>query len=48
MIKLYNGNCLEVMNEIPDGSIDMVLTDIPFNISKENNFKTMKDRKGRN
>ena len=35
MIKLYNGDCLEVMNEIPDGSIDMVLTDIPFNISKE-------------
>ena len=48
MIKLYNGDCLKIMNEIPDGSIDMVLTDIPFNISKENNFKTMKDRKGRN
>ena len=45
--KIYNEDCLEGMKRIPDGSIDMILTDIPFNISKENNFKTMKDRKGR-
>ena len=48
MIDLRQGDCLELINDIPDESIDMVLTDIPFNISKENNFKTMKDRKGRN
>ena len=33
---------------IPDESIDLILTDIPFNISQDNNFKTMKDRTGRN
>ena len=28
MIKLMQGDCLERMKEIPDGSVDMVLTDI--------------------
>jgi len=27
---LYNGNCLDIMKEIPDGSINMILTDIPY------------------
>lgn len=30
MVKLLQGDCLEVMREIPDGSIDMVLTDPPY------------------
>ena len=30
MIKLMQGDCLERMTEIPDGSIDMVLTDPPY------------------
>ena len=30
MIELYNDDCLEVMKEIPDSSIDMVLTDPPY------------------
>ncbi len=29
-IELYNGDCLEVMKGIPDGSVDLVLTDPPF------------------
>lgn len=29
-IDLYNGDCLEVMKDIPDGSVDMVLTDPPY------------------
>ena len=29
-IKLLKGDCLEVMRTIPDGSIDMVLTDPPY------------------
>jgi len=29
-IKLILGDCLEVMKEIPDGSVDMVLTDPPY------------------
>lgn len=30
MIQLIQGDCLERMNEIPDGSVDMVLTDPPY------------------
>lgn len=29
-ISLFHGDCLEVMKEIPDGSVDMVLTDPPY------------------
>jgi len=39
--KIIQGDCLEVMKDIPDKSVDMVLTDPPYNISKKNNFKTM-------
>jgi len=30
MNKLYLGDCLEVMKDIPDGSVDMVLADPPY------------------
>ena len=26
-INIYNGDCLELMKDIPDGSVDLVLTD---------------------
>jgi site-specific DNA-methyltransferase (adenine-specific) len=42
---VINGDCLEVMKKIKDKSIDLVLTDPPYNISKKSNFHTMKDRK---
>ena len=29
-VKLYKGDCLEVMKEIPDKSIDMILCDLPY------------------
>ena len=32
MIKLLQGDCLELMKDIPDGSIDMVLCDLPYRI----------------
>lgn len=38
---LQKGDCLEVMQKIPSGGIDLVLTDPPYNISKDNNFGTM-------
>ena len=28
--RLYNGDCLEVMKQIPDGSVDMILCDLPY------------------
>lgn len=47
MNKCIFGDFTEKLNEIPD-NIDFILTDIPYEISRKNNFKTMKDRKGRN
>lgn len=32
--KIICGDCLEVMKDIPDKSVDLVLTDPPYNISK--------------
>lgn len=29
-IDLYNGDCLEVMKQIPDKSVDMILCDLPY------------------
>lgn len=29
-VTLKHGDCLELMNEIPDGSIDMILCDLPY------------------
>ena len=41
MIDLRLGDCLEVMQSIPDKSIDLCLTDPPYNIARNNNFSTM-------
>jgi len=30
MNKLYQGDCLEIMKELPDNSIDFILTDLPY------------------
>ena len=32
--ELLNGDCLELMNDIPDESIDMVLCDLPYGTTK--------------
>ena len=32
MIQLHNGDCLELMKNIPDGSVDLVLTDPPYGV----------------
>lgn len=34
MIDLRFGNCLELMKEIPDKSIDMILCDLPYGVTK--------------
>ena len=31
-IKIYNKDCLEFMKEIPDGSVDLIVTDPPYDI----------------
>ena len=45
MIKLMQGDCLKLMHDIPDGSIDMILTDPPYEIS--NSVGGMMNKQGR-
>lgn len=33
MIEIYNAECLEKMKDIPDGSIDMILCDLPYGVT---------------
>lgn len=33
-IELWHGDCLELMKNIPDGSVDLVLTDPPYGTIK--------------
>ena len=44
--RIYNMDCLHGMKEIPDKSIDLVLTDPPYNVGKDygNNFNDSKSR----
>lgn len=37
MIQLIHGDCLEEMKKIPDGSVDLVLTDPPYGIKISSN-----------
>lgn len=41
--ELYHGDCLEVVNKLIEQkvTVDAIITDPPYNISRENNFKTM-------
>lgn len=32
--RLFEGDCLEYMKEIPDGSVDMILCDLPYGITQ--------------
>ena len=36
-MKLMHGDCLELMNKIPDGSIDLVLADLPYGVINKSN-----------
>ena len=40
-IELLHGDCLELMKDIPVGIVDAIITDPPYNISRDNNFHTM-------
>ena len=43
MIQLMQGDCLERMREIPDGSVDMVLTDPPYGMGYKSNRRVVRD-----
>ena len=34
-MNLMNGDCLELMKLIPDGSVDMILTDLPYGVTNK-------------
>lgn len=38
-IQLLQGDCLELLKNIPDCSVDLVLTDPPYEISRKSNFQ---------
>jgi site-specific DNA-methyltransferase (adenine-specific) len=44
MNKLMQGDCLERMKEIPDGSVDMILTDPPYGMDFQSNRRVVKDK----
>ena len=45
-ITIYNGDCLEVMKKLPDKSIDLLLTDIPYGeVSRKSNGLRNLDKK---
>lgn len=41
-VKLLQGDCLELLKDIPDGSVDMVLTDPPYGIDYQSQWKKNK------
>jgi len=36
--KLYHGDCLDIMKELPDESVDLVLTDPPYGVRKKEDW----------
>ena len=41
MIELLHGNCLKLIKNIPDKSVDMILCDLPYGTSASNWDKTL-------
>lgn len=46
--KLYNGDCVEILKEVEENSIDLIVTDPPYNIgnfmiSRSTNLKKMRE-----
>lgn len=42
-VDLANGDCLEYLKTVKDGSVDLVLVDPPYEISRETGFQSVKD-----
>lgn len=39
--QIYNGDCLQIMSQIPDGSIDLIVTDPPYKLTQRGQSGTM-------
>ncbi len=42
--RILHGDCLELMKDIPDGSIDMICCDLPYEVLHKNNPNAQWDR----
>ena len=42
--KIFNADCLEKMKDIPDGSVDAIITDLPYEVLHKNNPHAQWDR----
>ena len=42
--KLFNADCLEKMKDIPDGSVDFICTDLPYQVLHKDNPHAQWDR----
>lgn len=42
-VELYNGDCLQLMSSINDGSVDMILCDLPYGMLNKRNEKAKWD-----
>lgn len=57
-MELYNGDCLEIMKDIKDNSIDLIVTDPPYRVTSKGScgtpdllkipVKKLKDKNGKN
>lgn len=39
--RLFQGDCLDLMKDIPDNSIDLILTDLPYGVTSQNNWDSI-------
>ena len=46
-MELWRGNCLELMKNIPERSVDLVLTDPPYGISYQGRSRKKSIRKNK-
>lgn len=47
-LTLHNGDCLEVMKEIPDKSVDLIICDLPYGCLTSQTYKGVIDKLGTN
>lgn len=39
--ELWHGDCLELMKNIPDKSVDCIITDLPYGVTAKNKWDTI-------
>ena len=45
MVELYQGDCLEKMNNISDHSVDLILCDLPYGTTDRKGIKDKGDNR---